>query len=703
VLSFIIKAWPFFRGLFIVLLVAFSLGGLNDLFVDVYYWLRLLFRRLFKRALIKPLTLERVSSVPEKPIAVMLPAWHEAGVIASMLLNTINTLNYRNYFIFVGTYPNDPETQAEVDKVREVYPQVVKVVNARNGPTTKADNLNEIYKGIRLFEEEQSFRFDIIVLSDSEDIHHPLSLKLFNYLMPRFEMIQVPIIPLEVPWNSLVGGVYMDEFAEMHLKELIVREKIARVLPSAGTSTAFWREGLRELELNSSGRIFNPASLAEDYEVGIRLGKLGLKQIILVQYIERVMMKKPWFGVRPRPKKVRELVATRAFFLTKFRKAMRQRARWVYGIAWQGLRNIGWTRELKVNYTLLRDRLAFLANIFYFLGYVLLGYIATIFIVGLFRPDFHVPPLIRHDELWWKLALLVLFFLFWRLFMRFVFVFKLYGFTAALMTPVRIVVGNILNFASSGLAFLWLIRAVSTGREQGWVKTEHEFPSAGVELFRRKIGDLLLARRRITAGQLEEAVRAQEGTGKKLGEILVEKGYVTEEELMSALAEQARMAYVEIDPFAVEPEILALVPRRMAERYRFFPLKKEGDTLRVAVDRIELGLLPTGLADLLEMKVGFSLTTKYDLDFAIKKAYSEEYRRVVLGRRLGELLLRDGRITAAALEEALRRQKRSDESLGAILLAAGAVPPAVLERYLAVQAGETERPAREADEAGGRA
>lgn len=700
-LSFLVKAWPFFRVLFIILLVAFSLGGLNDFFVDFYYWLRLLVRRLFKRALIKPLTLEQISSVPEKPIAVMLPAWHEAGVIADMLLNTISTLNYRNYFIFVGTYPNDPETQAEVDKVREVYPQVVKVVNARPGPTTKADNLNEIYKGIRLFEEEHGFRFDIVVLSDSEDIHHPLSLKLFNYLMPRFEMIQVPIIPLEVPWNSLVGGVYMDEFAEMHLKELVVREKIARVLPSAGTSTAFWREGLRELELNSSGRIFNAASLAEDYEVGIRLGKLGLKQIILVQYIERVMMKKPWFGGRPRPKKVRELVATRAFFLTQFRKAMRQRARWVYGIAWQGLKNIGWAGELKVNYTLLRDRLAFFANILYFLGYVLLGYIATVFVVGLFRPDFHVPPLIRHDEIWWKLALLVLFFLFWRLFMRFVFVFKLYGFTAALMTPVRIVVGNILNFASSGLAFLWLVRAVSTGREQGWVKTEHEFPSAGVELFRRKIGDLLLARRRITAGQLEEAVKAQEGSRKKLGEIMVEKGYLTEEELMSALAEQVRMAYVEIDPFAVDPEILALVPRRMAERYRFFPLKKEGDTLRVAVDRIELGLLPSGLADLLETKVGFSLTTRYDLDFAIAKAYSEEYGRVVKGRRLGELLLRDGLVNKDALDKALRRQKRTGGNLGGILLESGAITAEVLERYLDRQRGETRTFVDEHGAAGG--
>jgi len=61
----------------------------------------------------------------------MIPAWREAGVIKKMLLNTLNTIDYRNYFVFVGCYPNDPETQAEVDQVSEVYPQVIKIINSK--------------------------------------------------------------------------------------------------------------------------------------------------------------------------------------------------------------------------------------------------------------------------------------------------------------------------------------------------------------------------------------------------------------------------------------------------------------------------------------------------------------------------------------------------------------------------------------------
>ncbi|MCX8159867.1 MAG: glycosyl transferase family protein [Candidatus Saccharicenans sp.] len=693
-LSTLYNLWIFFRYVFIVLVVAFSIGGLNDFFIDIYYWLRQVYRWLFKRKLIKPLTLDQLLAVDEKPIALMVPAWKEVAVIKKMLLNTLNTIDYRNYFIFVGCYPNDPETQAEVDQVSEVYPQVIKVVNSRPGPTTKADNLNEIYRGICHFEKETGLTFDIIVLSDSEDIHHPLSFKLFNYLMPRFEMIQIPIIPLEMPWHSFIGGVYMDEFAENHLKELIVREKIARVLPSAGTSTAFWRQSLKKLDQENNLQIFNPKSLTEDYEVGIRLGKLGLKQIILVQWVERVVTRKG----QARPKKVRELVATRAFFLEEFRKAMRQRARWVYGIAWQGLKNIGWDRNLKISYTLLRDRLSFFTNFLYLFGYLLIAYLLTVWAAHLFRPDFGIPALVRHEEIWWKLALLVLFFLCWRILMRIVFVKKIYGLGQALLSPVRIVVGNVLNFFSSGLAMLWLIRAVSTRREQTWIKTEHEFPAEKLEAFRRKIGDLLLTRHLITARQLEQAVKIQKKTKQRLGQILVELGYISEEDLASALAYQRQWAFVEIDPYSVEPGLLRIIPRWLAERYRIFPLKYENGVLHLAIDRIDLGLLKSSLSELMKVEVKFSLTTTYDINYAIERAYSEDFMRVVKGRRLGELLLRDNIITKEQLTVALRRQKRSGESLGEILVAEGFVEEDFLRRYLDEQKRLEEKERREREE-----
>ena len=58
--------------------------------------------------------------------------------------------------------------------------------------------------------------------------------KFFNYLLPRMDLIQLPVFSLERHWYELVAGTYMDEFAEAHGKDMLVREHIAGVVPSSG-------------------------------------------------------------------------------------------------------------------------------------------------------------------------------------------------------------------------------------------------------------------------------------------------------------------------------------------------------------------------------------------------------------------------------------------------------------------------------------
>lgn len=52
----------------------------------------------------------------------MVPAWNETGVIGNMAELAATTLDYENYHIFVGTYPNDPDTQRDVDEVCARFP-----------------------------------------------------------------------------------------------------------------------------------------------------------------------------------------------------------------------------------------------------------------------------------------------------------------------------------------------------------------------------------------------------------------------------------------------------------------------------------------------------------------------------------------------------------------------------------------------------
>ena len=84
----------------------------------------------------------------EQPIAIMVPAWHEYDVIAAMIEDMVRVLDYRNYIVFVGTYQNDPQTIAEVERMRRRYKQLRRVEVPHDGPTCKADCLNWVIQAI---------------------------------------------------------------------------------------------------------------------------------------------------------------------------------------------------------------------------------------------------------------------------------------------------------------------------------------------------------------------------------------------------------------------------------------------------------------------------------------------------------------------------------------------------------------------------
>src|SRR5262249_12124589 len=115
-----------------------SLFSLDDLVVDTWYWIRQAWRGLYIRPRYKPLPLEALFDRDEQPIAIMIPAWREDDVIAAMIENTVNVTDYHDYKIFVGTYPNDPETIAEVERSRRRHRRVVRVETKFPGPTSKA-------------------------------------------------------------------------------------------------------------------------------------------------------------------------------------------------------------------------------------------------------------------------------------------------------------------------------------------------------------------------------------------------------------------------------------------------------------------------------------------------------------------------------------------------------------------------------------
>ena len=122
----------------------FLLFGINDVLVDLIYFTRAIWRRLtvYTR---HPRFYANQFYFTSKPgfIAMLVPAWDESAVIASMLRATLKRLDYDDYRIFVAHYSNDPGTAAAIASVTD--PRIVAVEIEADGPTTKADCLNQLY------------------------------------------------------------------------------------------------------------------------------------------------------------------------------------------------------------------------------------------------------------------------------------------------------------------------------------------------------------------------------------------------------------------------------------------------------------------------------------------------------------------------------------------------------------------------------
>ncbi len=102
--------------------------------------------------------------------------------------------------------------------------------------------------------------------------------------------------------------------------------------------------------------------------------------------------------------------------------------------------------------------------------------------------------------------------------------------------------------------------------------------------FRRKrLGDILLAKGNVTQEQIDELLLKTDGRQKRIGELLASEGLVSEELLAQALAEQRGLLYADLVDFRVSPKLFETMPVELMQRYQFIPMEDTGDTLIVAM------------------------------------------------------------------------------------------------------------------------
>ena len=98
-----------------------------------------------------------------------------------------------------------------------------------------------------------------------------------------------------------------------------------------------------------------------------------------------------------------------------------------------------------------------------------------------------------------------------------------------------------------------------------------------------RIGDKLVEKGYITNEQLEKALSLQIGTGKRIGEILIEQGLITPELLTGALTELLDIENVTLMRSNINPEVTKLIPENICKRYKIFPFKIEKNKLCIAM------------------------------------------------------------------------------------------------------------------------
>jgi adsorption protein B len=596
-------AFPLWTYAFGCLSVILLLSGVDDLIpVAIVLWHRL-----------KEPKREPIDTTPARPpialleggtqrrIAIFVPCWRESAVIGNMVRHNLAAIQYANYDFFLGVYPNDPDTVRVAQGLAAVFPNVHVAITCEPGPTSKADCLNCIFKHMTEFEKQEDAAFDTVVLHDAEDIIHPDALSLIDRERYSYAMVQVPVLPIATPLTEITHGVYIDEFSEFQTIDMRARQYSRSFVPSNGVGTGFAREILDQLAAER-GEVFDAASLTEDYEIGVHIHAAGYKQTFA---------------------KLRTaydtLVATREYFPRTVRTAIRQRTRWVTGIALQCWERRGWRGSWRTKYWYWRDRKGLWANPVSLLTNLL-------FLAGLL--DWAASAV--QDRPWifamdnptlFLLSLLTIGLQCLRITIRMFCVMRIFGLSFAMGVPLRSFAGNLINCVASIRAIFRYIEARRQGRKHAWLKTEHAYPtSAALVQQRGELSEVLIKGRLLTETTLS-GVKALMAPGQDLGEVLLMKGLVSEEELCRCQSLHSGVMSGRVETEGVKPSVARSLPKHLTRRFGVLPVAVHHGRLLVAAatvppaDAFEEMKHFTGLA------IDFQLVTRSNFNELSKLAW----------------------------------------------------------------------------------
>ncbi|NLG37476.1 MAG: Flp pilus assembly complex ATPase component TadA [Clostridiales bacterium] len=146
------------------------------------------------------------------------------------------------------------------------------------------------------------------------------------------------------------------------------------------------------------------------------------------------------------------------------------------------------------------------------------------------------------------------------------------------------------------------------------------------ELKQKKyLGQMLVEEGIITREQLEDALAAQRETGQRLGDILKKRKLVTDTQIMRVLEKQLGVPYIDLDRITISPEMASLLPVNIARRHKLVPVRNEGGRLQVAMEDPFSFLAIDDVRMVTHMEIQPLLAREDSILNAIEALYGNEY------------------------------------------------------------------------------
>ena len=140
---------------------------------------------------------------------------------------------------------------------------------------------------------------------------------------------------------------------------------------------------------------------------------------------------------------------------------------------------------------------------------------------------------------------------------------------------------------------------------------------------RKLIGQLLVEKGFVTQEQLEQALEAQKQSTQLIGEILIDLGYVQRQAFFETLAEQLRVPFIDLSRATVDSRVALLLEKEIAQRHKALPVGRGDGTIRVAMAEPEDVMAADDLKMRLQVPVEALLADPVELTRTIDKVFKE--------------------------------------------------------------------------------